>query len=699
LIEKISFQYPWWFLFICALVGITYAVLLYRKETRFSEGPKWLQPIMSICRVIAVTSICVLLMTPIIKSLQEEKKDPIVVILEDVSKSVATGTNKQQLITFEKELNSLKSNVSKKYEVKSLYFGEDVSTQKDSLKTNSTNISSGLEYVYENFIDQNIGSVILISDGIYNEGSNPAYANLKFGAPVHTIALGDTTERKDLLIKNVLHNKIAYLGDKFSIKIDVAATNSAGSGSRLKVEEVNGNTRKVIQEIPFNVDSKNYFKSFDLMLDANQIGIVKYTVTVAGIAGEVSFSNNKKDIYVEVLDGRQNVLILANAPHPDIAAITSSLSTNKNYKVTTAFISEAKTSIAEYSLVILHNLPSDQNDISAELSVAKNKNIPLLYIAGTQVNQAKFNLVQDVMKIKGNSKSNEDVEAILNNNFNLFTLSESLKNEVNRFPPFTSMFGNYEAVAGAEVLLYQKIKKVPTKYPLIAITERSGIKTGVIAGEGLWKWRLTDFVDNARYDNVNELINKIVQLLTVKDDKRKFKVNLPKNLFKENENIVFDAQLFNDAYEMVNSNDVTLVIKDQHKKEYKYSFSKTNNYYTLDAGLFPDGNYEYTATTSLKGTPTTVSGKFAVQAIQLEPYDLTARHDVLKSISDKFNGKLFYPSNMTTLADEIMKNDKIKPVIFQTTHTKSLLHYKWLFFLLLSLLSIEWFLRRYYGSY
>jgi hypothetical protein len=278
-------------------------------------------------------------------------------------------------------------------------------------------------------------------------------------------------------------------------------------------------------------------------------------------------------------------------------------------------------------------------------------------------------------------------------------LSETVKSELNKFPPLTTLFGIYETVPGASVFLYQKIKKIPTKYPQIAFNDKAGIKTCVIVGEGIWKWRLTDYVDNNHYDNIGELVNKTIQLVTVKDDKRKFRVNLPKNLFKENENIVFDAQVYNDAYEMINEADVFLTIKDQKNKEYKYNFSKTNNYYTLDAGLFPEGSYSYTATTNSKGTQLTEIGKFSVQAIQLEQYDLTAKHDVMRNIANRFNGSTYYANDLEKLSSLILKNDKIKPSLFQTSQSKSILHYKWIFFLILAFLSLEWFLRRYYGSY
>ncbi|MBK8700181.1 MAG: hypothetical protein IPN29_11880 [Saprospiraceae bacterium] len=699
MIERISFHYPWWFIIFCLLAGAIYAYLLYRKESRFTDGPAWLKPVMAALRAMAIFIITLLLLSPIIKSITEDKKEPIVIIAEDRSTSIKSGTATEKLAVYKNKLSEIEGKIGSKFAVETLFFGDKVSNDSfTGFSSSSTNLSEGIQYIYDNYADQNVGAIVITSDGIFNEGSHPAYTNVNFNAPVYTVALGDTSIRKDVVVKNVLYNKIAYLGDKFPIQIDLAAYNFKGSSAKLRIEK-SGEQRRVITEQSININDPSFFNSSEIMLDADQTGIVRYSISVIPLPGEISTANNKRDIYIEVLDGRQQVLILANAPHPDISAFQNLISSNKNYKVTTAIAGFDRPNLSAYDLIILHNLPSDDHDLSAELTIIKNKQLPLLFVAGTQINQVRFNQIQEVINIRGNTRTNEDAEAALNADFDLFTLSEDLKSQVQKFPPLTSSFGTYTLEPGAEALFYQKIKKIPTRYPLIAFSEKSGVRTGVLAGEGIWKWRISEFADYQNNERVAELTNKMVQLLTVKEDKRKFKVNLSKQIYKDNESIVFDAQLYNDAFEMINEPDVFLVIKNEKRAEFKYNFSKTNNYYTLDAGQFPEGNYSYTATTVYKGIPQTYNGRFTVQSIQLEAYELTARHDVLFTLSQKFNGRMFLVENMEALADSILQNKSLKPVIFQTTQSKTLIHYKWLFFVILLFLSAEWFLRRYYGSY
>ena len=49
-------------------------------------------------------------------------------------------------------------------------------------------------------------------------------------------------------------------------------------------------------------------------------------IRISPIANEFSKENNVKDLFIEVLDARQKILILAASPHPDLAAIKKFLS-------------------------------------------------------------------------------------------------------------------------------------------------------------------------------------------------------------------------------------------------------------------------------------------------------------------------------------------------------------------------------------
>ncbi len=700
MINTFSFSYPWWYIIFCVAAAIGYALLMYYRDSRFAEYSPWFVRGLGLLRALSVFLITLLLLTPFIKTIKEETKTPVILIAKDRSESIGQGHKKEDITATDKSIDELASELSDKYDVKRVSFGTDVHSQlKDSLNDKSTNLSQLFRYVADNYADQNLGAVIVSTDGIYNEGSNPLYSDFKFSAPLYTIAQGDTTQKKDVYFQNVLYNKIAYLGDKFPVQVDLSAYNCEGNNTRLTLEMISGTQTKKIAEENISINTKSFFHSKNFVIDANQSGVIRYRLRLSTVSDEFNTTNNVKEFFVEVLDARQKILLLANAPHPDMAAFKAIITQNKNYEVELAYAKEFSGNIAKYNLVILHNLPSETTDINTIISQLDKNNTPRIFVVGMQTLLPKFNKNQDVIQINGNTKNNEDIQAELNPAFTLFTTSDNLKNRLKTFPPLQAPFGEYKLTGTGTVYLHQTIKKIKTNYPLVVFDEKNGIKTTVICGEGIWKWRLFDHLENKNYDLIHELVNKTILLTSVKTDKRKFRANTSKNLYKDNEVVLFDAQLYNDSYEMINDPDVKLIIKDEAGKEFTYTFSKTQNYYTLNADLFSQGSYSYTASVNQNGKVLTSTGKFNVESIQLEHFDLTARHGLLKGLSEKYGGTMVYPSQIATLQDLLLKNENIKPMLYQSNSTKGIIHLKWLFFLILALLASEWFLRRYFGNY
>ncbi len=698
--KNIQLSYPSYFLIFCVIAALLYAVSLYWKSSHFKESKSRLPFGLGILRFLSVGLIAFLLLMPFLKHLIESQQDPIILIAEDRSQSITATMDESSLTAYKSDMDALAASLSEKYEVKRFNFGQEVRPGVlDSFNDQSTNISSQIDYFENQFADQNIGAIILATDGIFNEGSNPAYINSKFKAPIHTVALGDTIIKRDLLIKNILNNRVAYFGDVFSMQVDVQAFNGAGASSKITVSKITNGVETQLKSDNFNISSNNFFKTFEFKLDASDVGNVKYRIRLAGISDELSRSNNVRDTYVEILDARQKILLLANAPHPDLATLKKIIERNKNYEVEIRMASKPSPNLSQFDIVLLHNLPSGSNDISAVLSNLKAKRISTIFMVGNQVNLAAFNNAQEALNISGKVSSMNQVQAIWKSGFNGYKIDEQLKSALVKFPPIDAPFGEFTPGAKAEILLNQKIGKVETNYPLLCYAESNNWKTAVFAGEGIWKWRLFEFQQFQNDDKVFELVNKMIQYSSKKDDKRKFRAFVSKNVYKENEDVLFDAQLYNANYELDNSADVFLTLKDNQGNSYDYTFSRTNNYYSLNAGVLSEGSYNFNARTNYNGTELTASGSFAVQSIQKEQYDLTARHSMLNSLSEKFGGQLYFPNQINTLSADILGAESIKPVIYQSNKTESLLNNKWLFAIAGLGLLLEWFLRRFYGSY
>jgi len=678
----------------CLALGVLYSWILYRSNKNLD---KKLQYGLAVIRIVAVTGISWLLFAPLIKTLNYTLDKPVIVIGQDNSRSVgqvkAVGFDQK---LYEQNLKALQDKLSAKYEVKTYNFGDSVGDGFDFKNLGKlTDASAFFQKVKDEYLNRNVGAIVLATDGIFNHGGNPLYSINQINAPVYTIALGDSIPKRDVLISNVNYNNIVYLDDDFTIEVQVQAFQSSGENTSLTV---NQNTAKVSQQ-SIALAGNSFVKTIPVKLHAGKIGIQKYTIQLGALPNEITTKNNSQTFYVEVIDGRQQVLLAAAAPHPDLGVLKEAISLNKHYEAKLALADDLNTTDpAKFDLIILYQLPDAQNASTSFLQKVKSLKKPIWYVLGAQSNVTAFNQIQNQVNLASANGSIQEVYPDFATGFTSFNLSEEDKKQFSGFDPLLMPFGRLTVNASVTPIFNQRIGKVSTQQPLLFFTNENGLKTGYLMGEGLWRWKLSAAENESEQTSLNDLISKTIQYLSVKDDKRRFKVFTSKSAYDENESIQFNGTLYNESYQPVNESEVTLQVKNDAGKIFNYVCTKTENSYQLDAGAMPSGNYSYVANTSLGGKRFTAAGSFYVNALIAEYQQTTANHQLLNTISKQSNGKLFMPVDLLKIADEILKNENIKTISYEDRKYDELINIKWLFGLILALLSVEWFLRKRNGE-
>lgn len=682
---NIIFELPFYYFFICLAAAILYAGILYRREKKRDTFSKLILSSLFSLRFLSVLMISLLLMNFLLKHTINETEKPLIILSLDNSASVVAGKDSNEIKNeFLKKVSELNNSLSTKYNVQALLFGNKVTqASQPDFSDKETDLSQLLNEIDNNYSNQNIGALVIYSDGIINKGINPINQTEKFKFPIYTVALGDTTVKKDLILQKVNHNQVAYLGNKFPVEVVIQSL-------KLKNEEVlvtitNGANKKSEQKVKITND--NFIQTLNFVLEADKPGVQKYTVTLSPLNGEVNNLNNSQNFIVDIIDTREKILILASAPHPDVAAIKESIEAGQTYEVETGY-SDFSKPLKPYSLVILHNIQLSNNRFTSELN---NNNQPYLLILPKQNDNLPGVKISVV-----NAKLNE-TEPVLNKNFSLFNLSEELKKFIKDFPAVNCYFGNYSTSAGANILLYQKIGFVETENPLILFSENNGLKSGVVIGDGIWRWKLRDYAENNNHNLFNELILKTVQYLSVKADKSFFRL-ITKKIITENEPIEFDAEVYNQSYQLITDPDVSISLTDESGKQFNYTMSKTSNSYFVEAGLFPAGEYKYKSTIKVNNQVFSQSGSVIVKAVVAEKINTVANHTLLFQLAQNTGGKLFSKNELDKLEKELMNNELIKPITYTQKQLNDLIDLKWIFFLILGLLSLEWFLRKRSGT-
>lgn len=689
---NIETEQPIWLVTVCLLLGFFYAYFLYKKDARFDEVKPLIKKTMFGARFVLIALLSFLLLSPFIQTLFNKTEKPIIIFAQDNSASILMNKDSAfYTTTYQTKIDDFINKLAENFQVRKFTFGEELKDEKTiDFSEKITNLSAVFEQIESKFYNQNVGAVILASDGIYNQGVNPVYQTNSSMYSVYSLALGDTAVKRDVVLKEVNHNKITFLKNQFPFEVFGLAKKAKGQKTRLKITHNN----TILYSKDYLIENDNYSISETILLDAKQVGTQQYRIELQSIDGETTLSNNVKEVFVEVLDGRQRVLILAHAPHPDIKALKQSIESNENYQVTNQLINEFDGNTKPYSLVILHQVA--ENNVALK-SIAESS-LSAWYIVGAQSNESVFNQINLGIKVNKSRGVFNDILPKVDTQFPLFTLSEQTQNTIKNFPPLLGFFGEYELKNNGYQLLNQKIGSVETNNPLFVFFQQNDKKNAVLFGEGIWKWRMQEFLMNKNNDATNELINKAVQFLSVKDDKSKFRI-IYDNSYHENEELIIKAELYNDSYELINDPEVKLTVENSENKKFNFLFNKTTKAYFLNAGLLPPGAYQFVAETVYGEKKYTQKGKFQVLPLVLEANNTTADFQVLSNIAQKHGGKMFLPSQLDELAAEIEQNKNISSIIYEEQSIKDLINLKWIFFILLILLTLEWFLRKQQGAY
>jgi hypothetical protein len=686
-------DFSFWWIFPWLIISIFLGIFLYRKTSWIKELTEKQRVLLIGLRTAVLFVLGVLLLGVLFESKSFRDEKPVFITLIDDSVSMLNY----------KDSNSVKKDISELQKKLKTRFGDrfdwvEAKLTKENNKASDfsgveTDLSGSLGEIRSNYYNRNVGGIMLISDGNYNKGVSPLYSAEKFNLiPFFTIGVGDTVAKKDQYIKQVTSNDFAFFKNQFPVEVDIESIKLQGKIARIDILR-DGN---VVATQKVNYEKSTYsFKQINFLLTADRLGVQRYSIRLQSLDGEYSLKNNQRDFYIEVLDSRSKVLILSSAPHPDVTAIKSVMDLDENLSVVTSLSKDWNKDTKDVDLVIWHE-PGLNYDPSI-WSVLQQKNLPVLFIVGPNSKSKSISDLGLGLNVPSGQQTDE-VEAKYNNSFLPFEISEELKSFFNYLPPLKSKFGQMNLPNGTDIFLYQRLGTIQKKDPLIFFGKRKDIKYGVIYGEGVWKWKLNDYVRNNNFDLFNEFLQKITQYLVVRQNSSPFIVTLPKRLTKADELLV-KAEFYNESMELITTPSVKFQLKNEKGIENKLEFGKTGNSYRLNLGKLKPGSYDWKASTSFSGNRFEKKGRFIVEDIVLESLDNQANHGLLKQVAKVTNGEFTTLDDVDRLLNKIDKREDLVSMSYAESNFNDLIDLKWLFALLFLMIGVEWLLRRWWGGY
>ncbi|MCS7073863.1 MAG: VWA domain-containing protein, partial [Bacteroidia bacterium] len=257
---------------------------LYQKEKNLSP---WVKYFLIILRTIAVFLLLLLLLEPLMTFISEEKTPPSVAILLDDSESMlAQGDTNLLFRVYPQELQKLITDLKSagaKPEI--IAFGKDnrkiLSVDSLTYREPETNLSAAIENLNDFFANQHLAAAVLVSDGISTAGKNPIYSTEHSTIPIFTAILGDTNDRKDVLIESVLCNEISFIKTETPVRVTIKSSGFSSGETYLTLLHKGKTLQKQA------VSLTNPISNFQFSIPLTEPGIQQFTIEIANQPGEI----------------------------------------------------------------------------------------------------------------------------------------------------------------------------------------------------------------------------------------------------------------------------------------------------------------------------------------------------------------------------------------------------------------------------
>ncbi|SDR75940.1 hypothetical protein [Gramella sp. MAR_2010_147] len=659
-------------------LGFAFFLYLYKKPNKTRKDYLFFS-----LRAIAIFLVLLILINPKINSLEVEIEEPQLILLRDNSQSVAYMNEDENLRSISEFLAENKE-IRENFQVQQLTFGEQLEFDDSlSFSATQTNIHSALSETEAVFSGKQ-SALVLITDANQNLGRDFKYYKINEETTVFPVTIGDTAAYQDLSIKRINSNRYAFLNNRFPVETFINYSGKQNIEASVKIKS--GDAVLYTQNIKFSEGIRSQIVRTDL--PASSLGVKSYSLEIETLENEKNILNNKQNFAVEVIDERTSVLILSEIPHPDLGALQKSIESNEQRAVDIKYLNENNIELSDYQLVVLFQVNRKFNNVFTEILNGKHN---YLVITGSKTDWNFLNSL-NLGYSRNSVNQPQDYFPVYNNTFSSFQFENIGFDD---FPPLLDKFGPLTFDDDRfNVMLFQKIQGVDTDEPLLAVSQSSP-KSGFLLGENIWRWRAKSYLDNRSFEVFDDFFGKLVQNLAKNTSKQRLTV-ASENFYYANQNIVITAQYFDENYQFDPGAPLRITVKNEESEEaFSSDLILKNNFYQFDGGNLDPGMYSFTV--NVVGENLSKSGNFEVVEYNTEQQLVSSNLTAMQYFAENNQSRIYYPDQMKDLINNLLTNDKFKPLQKSRQNTVPLIDWYYLLFIVIIILAAEWFYRKYLG--
>ncbi|MEJ5263429.1 MAG: hypothetical protein WHT45_12150, partial [Ignavibacterium sp.] len=531
---EISLSFSWIVFTLLIIAALAYSIFVYRFTLPpVSEIKRW---ILTLLRFLALAVLIIVFFEPVLSLERKVKVEPCNLVFVDNSKSmkISDGTKRTETtlsLIGELENSEISSNIiyySFGNDVKEL--GENKISDRLNFNESATNFSK--LFNPDLLRDKNVASFTIISDGVITDGASPVYSAEKLGIPVIAVAIGDSSRKKDVSIKNVLFNEYVYA--ETPTQISATILNNGFEGQIVNAGLYEGNT--LIEQQAIRLDESGV-NSINFTYTPQQSGEKKLSIRINNLSGESTTVNNVYPFFLNVRSNKIKILLISGSPSPDLSFIKNALQKENNFQVNTLtqvsssnFIEiNPNQKIDSADVIFLLSFPNRQTSQEIFNRIKEkilNKNTPFFLMLDNSTDISKLQQISNELPINVKTLRGDYLNAqpdlntdelnnpIISSNINL--------NDWNNLPPILFSSGDISVKAESKVLSFIRVDNNRLKQPLIVSRNFASKRSVCFIGKDFWRWKLQTAAKNIQlYDN---LVINAAKWLSVTDEQKQFKV-------------------------------------------------------------------------------------------------------------------------------------------------------------------------------
>ena len=700
---------PWPILSLAFGVSLYSILMIWRRN-------KKKRPLYLIFRFIATVLIFFCAFQPRWSTVKKISSKNQLFILSDQSGSMSIRDEINYNSRFDLAESILKSNqtsieqASKKLNISTLYFDDELSFKAKSTQANSSAIGNAIiGTLSKNTSSKNAG-IILLSDGINNTGADlqkAIYQSQRYKSPIYPIKLGKDhllDSSSDIQIKSFTVPQLVQGDTTIQVKARISFRNLRKSALMISIKL---NDDKILLTKKFIPPTQNHEQnfSFDLKLNDTQAGHHSLAVHCAGLENEITPVNNFSKKLFRLRTEGLKVLLLSTSPSANFKFLKRNLESTEKINLTapSPFLfqspagrkSIAELKLPEYDAIILCETSPQflpENFLSSLMAGFKSRPQGLLILPN-------FELAEYF-------QSNPEINQILPLDFSSFELIPAAKLNVDLNPKHFITKNIFSSKDSSQLLkqvilngTYLKTNKhvgsqallTSSQGHLLSLREWQQARIAILSTNALWQWNLKP---QTRQELYKPLINRLVSYLASRNQDLNASLVLQSDLlnYKYKQNIQLSADFIAASGEAIKDANLDLHIQGPETKH--LSLSHSGHHYQSKLKLNKAGLYTlYISTTHQDQLIKSKPIKILIESDTLEFEQINSSNQSLQKFATETQGKLISAEQLPALIKQLANQSQVSTI---SIPIKSQPIWDNNFILALIILSfcLEWYLRR-----